>query len=113
MAGGFADTQATGGGGQRSKDKQSILPVNVKQVTIRSCDMIKRKGSLSTLWRYLSRPIHDMDAVEVTKPRHACCRTHKFVVRLYCSSLIYFVCRRYFQHTHFIPIVGVGKRGVY
>ncbi|CAM9306001.1 unnamed protein product [Ascophyllum nodosum] len=32
MAGGFADTQATGGGGQRSKDKQSILPVNVKQV---------------------------------------------------------------------------------
>ena len=21
--------------------------------------------------------------------------------------------RRYFQHAHFIPIVGVGKRGVY
>ena len=23
------------------------------------------------------------------------------------------VIRRYFQHAHFIPIVGVGKRGVY
>ena len=22
-------------------------------------------------------------------------------------------CRRYFQHAHFIPIVGVGKRGEY
>ena len=23
------------------------------------------------------------------------------------------MCRRYLQHAHFIPIVGVGKRGAY
>lgn len=32
MAGGIADSQGGGGGGQRNKDKQSILPVNIKQV---------------------------------------------------------------------------------
>ena len=29
------------------------------------------------------------------------------------SHCIYMLLRRYFQHAHFIPIVGVGKRGEY
>ena len=27
--------------------------------------------------------------------------------------MISIYCRRYFQHAHFMPIVGVGKRGAY
>ena len=31
---------------------------------------------------------------------------------LYCTLILITICR-YFQHAHFIPIVGVGKRGEY
>lgn len=34
MAGGAVDSPAAGSGSQRNKDKQSILPVNVKQVLV-------------------------------------------------------------------------------
>lgn len=39
MAGGAVDSPATGGGsgGQKNKSKQSILPVNVKQVRSKIC----------------------------------------------------------------------------
>ena len=30
-----------------------------------------------------------------------------------CLIIILNIYRRYFQHAHFIPIVGVGKRGEY
>ena len=30
---------------------------------------------------------------------------------LFCSRYLY--TRRYFQHAHFIPMVGVGKKGAY
>ena len=35
------------------------------------------------------------------------------LVRLVLGFDLFPYCRRYFQHAHFIPIVGVGKRGEY
>ena len=42
--------------------------------------------------------------------RHALQHTHTSVDSTYRINFLY---RRYFQHAHFIPIVGVGKRGAY
>ena len=49
----------------------------------------------------------------ISNPIHICTTSELQVATTSPDLQVHRYARRYFQHAHFIPIVGVGKRGEY